>query len=158
MIDLNVPDQAAAMRDLIAGADVFSQGYRLGTLDRRGEGLYDRMPTLGAHELLIENPSDQLAKVCVRKREGQVDLVAEILGNGNPIQWTDAIDHVVFRDSIRPQGEKYFQVVYREQADTGTVVRSLGFELSVATRRMLSEFRDGYLSRSRFFISTVDKL
>ena len=27
-----------------------------GAADRRGEGLYDRMPTLGAHELLVENP------------------------------------------------------------------------------------------------------
>ena len=27
-----------------------------GAPDRRGEGLYDRMPTIGAHELLIENP------------------------------------------------------------------------------------------------------
>ena len=34
-LDLNDPAQAAALRDLIAGADVFSQGYRLGTLARR---------------------------------------------------------------------------------------------------------------------------
>ena len=27
-----------------------------GSSERRGEGLYDRMPTLGAHELLVENP------------------------------------------------------------------------------------------------------
>jgi UDPglucose--hexose-1-phosphate uridylyltransferase len=27
-----------------------------GTPERRGEGLYDRMPTVGAHELLVENP------------------------------------------------------------------------------------------------------
>ena len=27
-----------------------------GKLDRRGEGIYDRMPAVGAHELLIENP------------------------------------------------------------------------------------------------------
>jgi len=27
-----------------------------GGLDRRGEGIYDRMPNVGAHELLIENP------------------------------------------------------------------------------------------------------
>ena len=27
-----------------------------GRLDRRGEGIYDRMPNVGAHELLIENP------------------------------------------------------------------------------------------------------
>ncbi len=36
VLDLNQADQAEAMRDLIRGADVFSQGYRLGTLDRRG--------------------------------------------------------------------------------------------------------------------------
>jgi hypothetical protein len=35
-IDLNVPEQADAMRSLLAQADVFSQGYRLGTLARRG--------------------------------------------------------------------------------------------------------------------------
>ena len=35
-LDLNDPDQAAALRDLIVGADVFSQGSRLGTLARRG--------------------------------------------------------------------------------------------------------------------------
>ena len=27
-----------------------------GTPERRGEGLYDRMPTVGAHEVLVENP------------------------------------------------------------------------------------------------------
>ncbi len=27
-----------------------------GPIDRRGEGIYDRMPNVGAHELLIENP------------------------------------------------------------------------------------------------------
>jgi crotonobetainyl-CoA:carnitine CoA-transferase CaiB-like acyl-CoA transferase len=35
-LDLNVAGQAQAMRDLIQAADVFSQGYRLGTLNRRG--------------------------------------------------------------------------------------------------------------------------
>jgi crotonobetainyl-CoA:carnitine CoA-transferase CaiB-like acyl-CoA transferase len=35
-VDLNVPEEAGVMRDLIAGADVFSQGYRLGTVARRG--------------------------------------------------------------------------------------------------------------------------
>jgi CoA-transferase family III len=36
VLDLNVTEQAQAMRDLIRGADVFVQGYRLGTLARRG--------------------------------------------------------------------------------------------------------------------------
>lgn len=36
VLDLNEAENAVAMLDLIAGADVFSQGYRLGTLARRG--------------------------------------------------------------------------------------------------------------------------
>jgi hypothetical protein len=35
-LDLNDPEHAATMRSLIGEADVFSQGYRLGTLARRG--------------------------------------------------------------------------------------------------------------------------
>jgi len=35
-LDLDDPEQAATLVELIAGADVFSQGYRLGSLDRRG--------------------------------------------------------------------------------------------------------------------------
>ena len=35
-IDLNVAEQVETMRDLIRGADIFSQGYRLGTLSSRG--------------------------------------------------------------------------------------------------------------------------
>jgi UDPglucose--hexose-1-phosphate uridylyltransferase len=30
-----------------------------GDLDRRGEGIYDRMPSLGAHEVLVENPKHE---------------------------------------------------------------------------------------------------
>lgn len=37
-LDLDDPDQAAALRDLASACDVFSQGYRLGTLARRGLG------------------------------------------------------------------------------------------------------------------------
>jgi crotonobetainyl-CoA:carnitine CoA-transferase CaiB-like acyl-CoA transferase len=36
VLDLNLADHVVALHDLIRGADVFSQGYRLGTLDRRG--------------------------------------------------------------------------------------------------------------------------
>src|SRR5579864_3123843 len=36
ILDLNVPEQANELCELARGADVFSQGYRLGTLARRG--------------------------------------------------------------------------------------------------------------------------
>ncbi len=37
-LDLNVPDEAARLKELVRGADVFSQGYRPGVLDARGFG------------------------------------------------------------------------------------------------------------------------
>ena len=37
-VDLNVPEDVEVMRELLRDADVFSQGYRLGTIARRGFG------------------------------------------------------------------------------------------------------------------------
>ena len=37
-LDLDRPDEAARLRELAAGADVFAQGYRSGALERRGLG------------------------------------------------------------------------------------------------------------------------
>jgi len=46
-LDLNVSEEAAQLKDLIKGADVFSQGYRPGVLDARG---------FGAQELAAHRP------------------------------------------------------------------------------------------------------
>jgi hypothetical protein len=46
-LDLNVPAEADALRDLVAGADVFSQGFQHRSLERRG---------LGAHQLAQLRP------------------------------------------------------------------------------------------------------
>ena len=110
------------------------------------------------NELLIDNPLDQLMEICVCKREDQPELIAEILSDGKLITWTSEVDRVLFRERILPYSQRYFQVVYREQAHTEAEDRSLRFELSVATRRILSEFRDDYLSRSRFLSSSVASL
>ena len=56
------------------------------------------------------------------------------------------------------RSENCFRVIYREQAPPERVSRSLPFELSVATRRILSEFRDEYLSRSRVLNASARKL
>ncbi|WP_339712537.1 CoA transferase [uncultured Sneathiella sp.] len=37
-LDLNTPEEAARLKDLVRGADVFSQGYRPGVLEARGFG------------------------------------------------------------------------------------------------------------------------
>jgi hypothetical protein len=121
-----------------------------------GEGVQE--VEMYGNELLIDNPSDQVIEVRVRKRENQVDLVAEILCDGKPVSWAAEADHLVLGERIQPRSKKRLQVVYREQPEAEELNRSLRFELSVAARRILCEFRDEYLSRSRFLTTTAASL
>jgi hypothetical protein len=118
-----------------------------------GEGVEE--VEMYANDLVIVNPSDRVVEARVRKREKQADLVAEILSDGKGTAWTAEKDNLVFSENILPRSETRLKVVYREGAEAGRVGRSLRFELSVATRRILSEFRDEYLSRSRFLTTTA---
>jgi len=107
------------------------------------------------NELLIDNPSDQVINVIVRKRENDVDLIAEVRCDQKPIKWTPRDDYFAYDERIEPGSERLFQVLYREQDEGEKVDRSLRFELSVAARRILSEWRDNYLSRSRLLSATA---
>jgi hypothetical protein len=111
-----------------------------------------------ANELLIHNPLDRVINVNIRKRENEPDLVSEVQCDRKPLMWTTIDDHVVFEERIKPCGERHLQVFYREQEEAEKVDRSLRFELSVAMRRILSELRDNYFSRSRFLSTTAAKL
>ena len=61
-LDLSAPDEAAKLKDLVRGADVFSQGYRPGVLAARGFG-----------------PED-----LARTRPGIVTLTISCYGSGGP--------------------------------------------------------------------------
>jgi hypothetical protein len=110
------------------------------------------------NELLIYNSSDQVLEVGVRKREAQADLVAEVRSEGKSVIWTTESDHIVFGTRVSPHSETSLQVVYRQLGDAEATSRPWRFELSVAARRMLSEFRDDYLSRSSFLSNTTASL
>lgn len=125
---------------------------------RRAKGVGAEEVEMYGNELVIHNPLDHVINVHVRKRENQADLVAEVRCDQKPVKWTTEADHLVFNERIGPCSERHFQVFYREQEKTEKVDPSLRFELSVAVRRILSEFRDDYLSRSRFLGATAASL
>jgi hypothetical protein len=110
-------------------------------------------------ELCIDNTSNEGIDVTIRKRESQIDLVGEILSDGKPVTWTSDREYLVFSDRILPRSEKRFRVNYRKQADGAAAVigRSLQYEISVAVRRALSEFRDDYLSKHRLLSATAER-
>jgi hypothetical protein len=107
------------------------------------------------NELLIENTSDQSIAVKIRKNENQADLITEILCDQKQVIWTTQADQVVFGERVDSRNERRFHVVYREHADARTVGRTFRFELAVALRRVLSEFRDDYLSTNRFLATAA---
>src|SRR5215469_4343614 len=114
---------------------------------RRVNGAAAEEVEMYGQELSIDNPSDQPIEVRIRKRKSQDDLVSGILCDEKPLVWASEVEHLVFADRIRPSSEKHFRVIYREQPPAGKVGRSLRFELSVAVRRILCEFRDEYVSK-----------
>jgi hypothetical protein len=127
---------------------------------RRGNGVGAEELEMYGNELLIGNSSDQAIEVRIRKRKSEDDLVSEILCDEKPVMWKSEAEHFVFGEHIQSHSEKRFQVIYQEQeqANAGKARRSLRFELAVAVRRVLSEFRDDYLSRSHFLSASADGL
>ena len=109
-------------------------------------------------ELVIDNASDQSIELRVRKREDQIDLVADMLVDGKPVMWLKKDDHISVIGKIPRRSEMNFQIAYRRRDGVETFGRSLKFELSVAARRFLSEFRDDYLSKSQFLSATAASL
>jgi hypothetical protein len=125
---------------------------------RRATGTGMEEVEMYGSELLIGNSSEQPTEGTVRKRKGQHDQVSDVLCEGKPITWETEGEHLVFRQRIDARSEKYCQVVYQRQAPPKMERRSVGFELSVAARRVLSEFRDNYFSKSRFLNAPIGKL
>ena len=101
------------------------------------------------NELLIRNLSGQSVEVKIRKRVGQGGPISEVLCDETPITWAAGNGHVFFGARLASSGERRFRVVYADVPPAREVRRSLRFELGVAIRRILSEFRDDYVSRSR---------
>ena len=111
-----------------------------------------------SNELVIENSSDRAIEVRIRKRKGQKDDVSEILTDDNPTKWSTEDGYLFFGDQICSRSEKRIRVSYRQQPGIGEMHRSLLTETAVATRRLLSEFRDDCLSRSPFLSVFANKL
>jgi len=110
------------------------------------------------NELTVCNRADQAIDVRISKRRSQDDTASEIYCDDKPITWTSEAERFVFGGRIDPHSEKCFRLFYPEPAPAVLLRRSLRFELSVAARRILSEFRDEYLSTSRFLNAHAQRL
>lgn len=110
------------------------------------------------NELLVANPLDQSVELRIHKRESQAHFVYEILCDGIHVEWKADGEFLIFSERISPRSERLFQVLYREQLAGKKSHHSFRFHLAVAGRRILSELRDDYLSRSRLLSTAAVKL
>ena len=113
-----------------------------------GDGLEE--VAMYSTESMIENPSDRPTDVIVRKREPRPEIVAAVTCDDNRVDWSGVGGQLVYGGRIQPHASQRFNVLYREIGAIDKVERSLHFEVSVALRRILSEWRDEYLSEGRF--------
>ena len=125
---------------------------------RRYTGVGTEELEMYGNELRVDNPSDQAIELTVRKRKSQDDIDFEILCDEKPVAYVTEPRHFAFHQRIAPHSETYFQVAYRGQASLSPQRSSLRFELGVAARRILSEFRDEYLSTNRFLSVPADRI
>ncbi len=109
-------------------------------------------------ELLLDNPGELTLAVEVKKKEKKAAKVDQVQCDGAQVTWTRNADHLVYKGTLEAGSQREFRVLYRAQDEVVRVDRPLRFELSVASRRILSEFRDDYLSRSSFLSGKVATL
>jgi hypothetical protein len=125
---------------------------------RRASGEGAEEIEMYGNEFLVSNASDQAVELRIRKRASHNEPVSEILCNERPISWATGVDHLFFGERIGSGEGRHFRVVYRDQVHAPVLRRSLHYELSVAARRILSEFRDDYLARRPFLSGPADVL
>jgi hypothetical protein len=160
-------DGGAALIELVSKIESLNCNLHWSSLGNVIRGAY-RQRTVGpgkqeiqmyGNELQVVNTSDHATETTIRKRIGRDDVVSEIRGGDKTISVMETGDgHVAFRDQIAARSEKRFRVIYQGRTRTGTADRSLRFKLEVSARRVISELRDNYLSRSSFRRAPANRL
>lgn len=108
-----------------------------------------------ASELQVSNPSDQGLTVQVRKMEAETSRVVRVQSDEELVSWTSDEAQMVWNATVKAGGHRNFRVDYQQQEAPVRTNRPWRFELSVAGRRILSEFRDDYVSKSTFLKTTA---
>lgn len=111
-----------------------------------------------ASELTVNNETDRPMSVEVRKKETLKDSIRGISCEKMPVAWDFRTNHLVFTEKIPARAEKCFKVDYLEPAMTDSARRSLRFTLSVASRRLFSEFRDNCISKSPLLTTVAQRM
>ncbi|MGH9240961.1 MAG: hypothetical protein ACRD3G_23210 [Vicinamibacterales bacterium] len=120
-------------------ADIVRRACRV----RDGEDLQARMY---GSQLLLTNPGTRPSVYHVHKLERQPASVSAVTVDGHDIAWSVAGEDIAFPCVVPARGEILVHVRYRDERSQQTS-DSVKYQLSVAARRVLSEFRDEYVRK-----------
>jgi len=129
--------------------DVLKRSYHSRT---RPDGVID--VAMFANKLLLTNESSQNRLYEIRKADQGAVPVQTVLANGAPVEWKRDNGSIVFMCEAQPSAQVTIHVQYRQAAATDA---SDSFNVKIAGRRYLSEFRDNFLSRHESLLQLAQK-
>ena len=110
---------------------------------RSGDALQARMY---GTELLLTNPETRPSVYQVHKPELQPASVARVTADGHNLAWSVTGEEITFPCVVPARGEVLVNVQYHEERRL-PASDSVTYQVTVAARRVLSEFRDEYVRK-----------
>jgi hypothetical protein len=100
-------------------------------------------------ELCIANAGHEPLQTLIRKREPDPESVSHVECDGEPVDSHADGSSLGFGKTIAAGRELLFRDVFKAPPRKTRTRRSLSYEVAVAVRRLLSEFRDEYLQTTK---------
>ena len=111
-----------------------------------------------AEELVVENRSPGPWRAIVFKDEQEPECVRSIQVGDREVAVSAAAGQLQIDVTLAPGDSKTVRVLYSDDLELGPSYDGVAYEIKVAIRRYLSEFRDNYVSRSDFLASSAASL
>jgi hypothetical protein len=101
-------------------------------------------------ELRLDNSSDRPKRYSICKRESEPTAVTEVCLNSQPIAWNYAVDRLKFEVELEGGETKTISIGFADCPESGFKGENMTYRVKAAARRILSEFRDNYITRKPF--------
>lgn len=112
-----------------------------------------------ANELVLSNDTDRAATYHFSKPEsGGAAAVASVTVDGHPIAWNYVEDELRFSAQVAAGQSCTVRIQYASPADESLMTEGMYYQVKCAVRRILSEVRDDYISRSVLLSKWTEEL
>lgn len=111
-----------------------------------------------AEQLVTENPSAEPQEIVVMKEEGDPGCVKAVIVNQQTVDHTYEHNYLRFRFTMPPGQRIEVRILYFDRLDLDPGKDSIAYGIKIRARRLLSEFRDNYVSQNDLLYATAAKV